>query len=66
MEILAKLHGHPVSHRQLPGFSVNTIDGVTSVRFIYEETFEKGKVPVQIAVVSEGNKWQVLGFNFQP
>ena len=66
MEILAKHHGHPVSHRQLPGFYINTFNGVTSVRLAYQETFEKGEMPVQIEVVSENGKWHVLSFNFKP
>lgn len=66
MEILAKRHGHPLSHRQLPGFYINTVDRESSVRFNYQENFEKGEVSVQIAMVYEGSKWRVLGFNFQP
>jgi len=66
MEILAKHHGHPVSHRQLPGFYINTFNGVTSVRLAYQETFEKGAMPVEIEVVSENGRWRVQSFNFRP
>lgn len=66
MEVLPKRHGHPVSHRQLPGFYINTFNDVTSVRLAYQETFEKGEMPVQIEVVSENRKWRVQSFNFRP
>jgi len=66
MGTMAKRYGHPVSHRRQPGFYMNTINGVTSVRLVYQETFEKGGMVVTISMSSEGGKWRVLGFNFQP
>jgi hypothetical protein len=66
MEMLATRHGHPVSHRQLPEYYMGSDNGVTSVRLAYQETFEKGEMPVQIVLVSEAGQWRVLSFNFQP
>ena len=66
MAVLAKSHGHPVSHRQLPGFYMNTLNGVTTVRIVYQEAFEKGEMPVKIDVISENGKWHVQAFHFQP
>lgn len=66
MEVLEKRHGHPVSHGDSQGFSFNTNNGVSTVRFSYQETFEKGAMPVQITLVSEGGQWRVVSFVFQP
>lgn len=66
MEVLAKRHGRPVSHRQLPGFYVNTFNGVTSVSLTYQETFEKGEMPVKIDLIAENGQWHVQGFGFHP
>jgi len=66
METLAKQHGHPVSHRQLQEYHMNSNNGVTSVTLAYQETFEKGEMPVQIRMVSENGQWHVGNFEFNP
>jgi len=66
METLAKQHGHPVSHRQLQQFNMATENGVSSVTLAYQETFEKGEMPVKIRMVSENGQWHVGNFEFNP
>jgi len=66
METLAKQHGHPVSHRQLQQYNMNTNNGVSSVTLAYQETFEKGELPVKITMVPENGQWHVRNFEFNP
>lgn len=66
MDTLAKQHGHPVSHRQLQQYIMNTNNGVSSVTLAYQETFEKGEMPVKITMVSENGQWHVGNFEFNP
>jgi len=65
MAIIAKLHGHPLSHHQLPGFDVHHGNNVKFVSLTYQEKFEQGEIPVLINVIFEQGKWRVSDFKFQ-
>ncbi len=65
MSLLQKRHGKSISHTGPQNYNVSTFNGVTQVRLVYLEKFERGQTPVQLILTPENGQWKVAGFNFQ-
>ncbi len=65
MEAVQKRRGAATSHEKLPGFNINTYNGVTQVRLAYQEHFRNGNTSVQLLLTSEQGNWKVTAFDFQ-